>query len=287
MDLIIGSHVSISGGLLGAAMEAKSYGANAFMIYTGAPQNTIRKALSGMKLDEGRKFMQNEGIAIENIIVHAPYIINLATDDLEKKAFAADFLKKEIERTEAIGAPYIVVHPGSCPDRERGTFNAAETLNTAMTEQQKPSVLIETMAGRGSELGRSFEEIRDILSAVKYKDKTGVCLDTCHIFDSGYDIFSDFLGVMEEFDRIVGLDKIKAVHINGSLNAMGSRKDRHANIGADAGNPKGVDRIGFDAINRIVHSEYLKGRIFILETPWLDEKTNLYREEIAMLRKGN
>lgn len=280
----IGSHVSMSGGLINAAKEAYSYGANTFMIYTGAPQNTKRSPIEKLKIEEGKQFMAQNNIS--DIVVHAPYIINLASYKEDTYSLAVDFLKKEIERTTAIGSNYIVLHPGSFTDMtaEYGIERIANGLNQVLTEDTKPFICLETMAGKGSEIGRNFEELKAIIDKVDKKDKIGICLDTCHLHDSGYDIINDFDNIMKHFDNVIGVDKIKVIHINGSLNKCGAKKDRHANLGADESNPKGKDYIGFEAIYNIVHSKHLKDKIFILETPWLDAKTNLYKEEIARLR---
>ncbi|MDR2903110.1 MAG: deoxyribonuclease IV [Clostridiales bacterium] len=279
----IGSHVSMTGGLLGAAKEAASYGANTFMIYTGAPTNTIRKPVEKLKIEEGRAFMAEQGM--DEIVVHAPYIINLASHKPETFELAVSFLKKEIERTAAIGAPYIVLHPGSYTDKDLpyGIDRIAEGLNLALTAEQTPLVCLETMAGKGSEVGKRFEELAAIIEKTALKHKLRVCFDTCHVHDAGYDIVNDLDGVMKNFDAALGLDRLAVFHINGSLNPLGGKKDRHANIGADAENPKGADHIGAAAIYKIVHSDYAKGRLLILETPWLDAARNLYKEEIAFL----
>lgn len=280
----IGSHVSISKGLIGAAKEAYSYGANTFMFYTGAPQNTKRVAIERLKIEEGQQFMKENNIS--DTVVHAPYIINLASFKSDIFSLAVDFLKSEIERTTLCGSDYIVVHPGCYTEKtlEYGIERIAEGLNKVLDNETKPFICLETMAGKGSEVGRSFEEIRAIIDKVELKEKIGVCFDTCHTHDSGYDIINDFDGVMKRFDDIIGLERLKVFHINGSLNPMGSRKDRHANIGADESNPKGKDYIGFDAIYNIVHSEYAKDKPLILETPWISTTKNLYKEEIAKLR---
>lgn len=280
----IGSHVSMSGGLISAAKEAFSYNANTFMIYTGAPQNTKRSPIEKLKIDEGHKFMQENKIS--DIVVHAPYIINLASYKEDTFSLAVDFLKMEIERTEKIGSNYIVLHPGAYTDKDLdyGIERIAQGLNMVLTEEMKPTICLETMAGKGTEVGRNFSELKRIIDKVTLNHKIGICFDTCHTHDSGYDIVDNFDAVMKEFDEIIGLDRLKVFHINGSLNPRGARKDRHANLGADESNPKGKDYIGFDAIYNIVHSKYSEGKIFILETPWLDEKTNLYKEEIARLR---
>ncbi|MBS5798636.1 MAG: deoxyribonuclease IV [Clostridiales bacterium] len=282
--LKIGSHVSMSGGLLGAAKEAYSYGANTFMIYTGAPQNTKRSPMEKLKVKEGQAFMKAYGL--DDIVIHAPYIINLASCKEDTYQLARDFLKLEIERTTEMGSNYLVLHPGSFTTEtlEYGTQRIIDGLNEVITEDTKPFICLETMSGKGSEIGRNFEELKAIIDGVKYSDKIGVCFDTCHIHDSGYDIINNFDEVIAEFDRIIGLDKLKVFHINGSLNVRGARKDRHANLGAGEDNPKGKDHIGRETLYKIVHHPAVQGRPFILETPWLDKKTNLYKEEIAYLR---
>lgn len=286
----IGSHVSIYGGLINSAKEAYSYGANTFMVYTGAPQNTKRSPIESLKIKEGQEFMLEKGIS--DIVVHAPYIINLASYKENIFELAVDFLKLEIERTIAIGSKYIVVHPGAYTDKnaEYGINRIVEGLNRVledeiMIDEKAPFICLETMAGKGTELGRNFCELSQIINKIERNEKLAVCFDTCHVHDSGYDIVNDFDGVIKEFDGLIGLDRLKVLHINGSLNERGSKKDRHANIGAKEDNQKGKDNIGFDAIYNIVHSNYTKGKIFILETPWLDKDTNLYKEEIASLRK--
>lgn len=282
--LKIGSHVSMSGGLLGAAKEAYSYGANTFMIYTGAPQNTKRSPMEKLKVKEGQAFMEAYGLS--DIVIHAPYIINLASCKEDTYQLARDFLKLELERTAALGSNYLVLHPGSFTTEtlEYGIQRIIDALNEVLTEDTKPIICLETMAGKGSEVGRNFEELKAIIDGVKLSEKIGVCFDTCHVHDSGYDIVTNFDEVIGEFDHIIGLDKLKVFHINGSLNVRGARKDRHANLGANEDNPKGKDQIGSDAIYHIVHHPAVQGRPFILETPWLDKKTNLYKEEISFLR---
>lgn len=282
----IGSHVSMSKGLLGASEEAVSYGANTFMIYTGAPQNTRRSPLEKLKIPEGIEHMKQNGI--DEIVVHAPYIINLASFKESTYTLAVDFLKLEMERTEAIGSKYLVLHPGSYTEKdlEYGVNKISEGLNSVLNKETKVIICLETMAGKGTEVGRNFEELKMIIDKVDLKEKMGVCLDTCHLHDSGYDIINDFDEVMKHFDEVIGLERLKVLHINGSLNPCGAKKDRHANIGATENNPKGKDYLGFETLYNIVHSKYVKDKLFILETPWLDEKTNLYKEEIAMLRGG-
>jgi deoxyribonuclease IV len=281
----IGSHVSIAQGLDGAAKEAVSYGANTFMIYTGAPQNTRRQPIENLKIEEGLAYMQKHNI--DEIVVHAPYIINLASFKDSIYDIGVQVLASEIARTEAIGAKYLVMHPGAFTERniDYGIDRIVSGLNKVLTPDTKVTLCLETMAGKGTEIGRNFNELKRIIDGVTLSDKIAICFDTCHVHDSGYDIVNDLDGVMQEFDKQIGLDKLKVYHINGSLNVKGAKKDRHANIGANADNPKGLDNIGFDAIYSLVHSKYAKDRLLILETPWLDNKTNLYKEEIAALRK--
>ncbi len=286
--MLIGSHVSIANGLLGAAKEAKSYNANTFMVYTGAPQNTVRKPLSELKISEGREYMAENGIS--DIVVHAPYIINLASYKENTYTLAKEFLAKELERAYAFGSKYLVLHPGAYTDKtpEYGMERISEGINTVLNAGI-PNIFIclETMAGKGSEIGRTFEELKAIIDNIDKKEYIGICFDTCHVHDSGYDIVNDFDGVIDEFDRIIGLDRLKILHINGSLNPKGAKKDRHANIGADETNPKGKDYIGLQAIKYIINHEKTSGRPFILETPWISKTENLYKQEIALLRGEN
>ena len=281
--LKIGSHVSMSGKkmLLAASEEAVSYGSNTFMIYTGAPQNTRRKKIEDLNIEVGRKHMEENGI--NEIIVHAPYIINIgnaanpATFEL-----GVNFLRTEIDRTEAIGASQIVLHPGSHVKEgaEVGIKKIIEGLNEVLTGDEKVQIALETMAGKGSECGRSFEEIAMIIDGVKHNDKLSVCFDTCHTHDAGYNIVEDFDGVLEEFDRTVGIDRIKVLHINDSKNVRGAHKDRHENIG--------FGHIGFNALNYVVHHPQLMEIPKILETPYVGEDKNNkkppYKHEIEMFR---
>lgn len=283
--MLIGSHVSIGGGLLGAAQEAFSYNANTFMVYTGAPQNSVRKPLESLKINEGKEFMAEHGIS--DIVVHAPYIINLASYKENTFSLAKDFLEKELIRAAAFGSRYLVLHPGAYTDKtlEYGINRIAKGINEVLSKDVPEIYLcLETMAGKGSEVGRNFGELKSVIDKIDKKDRIGICFDTCHTHDSGYDIVNNFDGVLDEFDETIGLDRLKVFHINGSLNAKGAKKDRHANIGADEINPKGRDCIGFEAINYIVHHPKTQGCPFILETPWISKTENLYKQEIAMLR---
>ena len=245
--LKIGSHVGMSGKdmLLGSAKEAHSYGANTFMFYTGAPQNTRRKDISELKIDSAWEYMHENGI--DDIVVHAPYIINLGnTVKPETFKLAVDFLTLEIKRTEACKSHTLILHPGAHvgAGADAGIRQIIKGLNEVMTRDMNLHIALETMAGKGSEIGRSFEELARIYDGVIHNDKLRVCFDTCHTHDSGYDIVHDFDGVTEQFDKILGKDQIAVFHINDSKNACGTKKDRHANLG--------FGEIGFDAISYIV-----------------------------------
>jgi deoxyribonuclease IV len=281
--LKIGSHVSFSDkGLLNAAQEAESYGSSTFMIYTGAPQNTRRKPIEDQFIEEGRELMKKNGI--DEIVVHAPYIINLGSYKEDTFELAVRFLQEEIRRTDYLGVRKIVLHPGAYTDKdaEFGIKRIAEGLNEVLkgTSETQVKIALETMAGKGTEIGRSFEEIAQIMEKVEDNDRLVVCFDTCHVHDAGYDIVDDFDGVIQDFDRIVGLDKLAVVHLNDSKNVRGAGKDRHA--------PVGAGMIGFKAMNNIVHHEKIKDLPLILETPWIgkvDKKERpMYEAEIALLR---
>lgn len=282
--MLIGSHVSMSGKkmLLGAATEAANYEASTLMIYTGAPQNTRRKKVEEMNIPAGQAYMKEHGIS--DMVVHAPYIINLGnTIKTENFPFATQFLREEIARAEALGATQITMHPGAHvgAGAEAGIAQIVKGLNEVLTEEQIPQIALETMAGKGTEIGRTFEELAAIIEGVTLKDKLSVTLDTCHIHDAGYDL-NDFDGVLEEFDRVIGLDRLKVIHVNDSKNPRGAHKDRHANIG--------FGEIGFEALNKVVHHPALKELPKILETPYVgeDKKTAKapYKHEIAMLKSG-
>ena len=279
----IGSHVSMSGKkmLLAASEEAVSYGSNTFMIYTGAPQNTRRKKIEDLNIEAGRLHMEENGI--NEIVVHAPYIINIGnTSNPDTFELGVRFLTSEIERTEAIGAKQIVLHPGAHvgAGEEAGIKKIIEGLNEVLTGKENLQIALETMAGKGSECGKSFEELAMIIDGVNHNDKISICFDTCHTHDAGYNIVEDFDGVLEEFDRIIGIDRLKVLHINDSKNERGARKDRHENIG--------FGHIGFKALNYIVHHPQLENIPKILETPFVGEDKNNkkppYKHEIAMLR---
>lgn len=284
--LKIGSHVGMKGKemMLGSVKEAVSYGANTFMVYTGAPQNTKRKAIAELRIEEAWEYMKANGI--EEFIVHAPYIINLA-NTVKKETFeiAVDFLKIELERTEAMGADRLVLHPGSHvgAGEEKGIARIIEGLNEVMTKDMKVKIALETMAGKGSELGRTFEQLARIYDGVRYPEHLRVCFDTCHTNDSGYPVIEAFDAVIDEFDRVLGKDQIAVFHINDSKNPMGAGKDRHENIG--------FGTIGFDAIYRIVHHPDFMDIPKILETPYVKvpgtkKSFPPYKYEIDMLKNG-
>ncbi|HJD41524.1 MAG TPA: deoxyribonuclease IV [Candidatus Mediterraneibacter quadrami] len=283
----IGSHVSMSGKdmLLGSAKEAASYGADTFMFYTGAPQNTRRKDISELNIDAAWEYMNAHGI--DGIIVHAPYIINLGnTIKPETFSLAVEFLAKEIERTISCRSHTLILHPGAHvgAGTEAGTAQIIKGLNEVLTADTDCVIALETMAGKGSEIGRTFEELARIYDGVVHNEKLRVCFDTCHTSDSGYDIIRRFDDVIREFDHILGKEQIAVFHINDSKNAPGAAKDRHENIG--------FGQIGFDALNYIVRHPDFENIPKILETPWIpspdDRKKSYppYKHEIAMLRRG-
>ena len=286
-DLIIGSHVSYNNtdGLIGSVKEALSYGSNTFMFYTGAPQNTIRSSIDKEKTKEAHKMMEENGIDIKNVIVHAPYIVNPANNkDEDKFNFSINFLKQELKRTAELGINKVVLHPGSHVGlgTDEGINNIIEALNHVLDTNEGPIICLETMAGKGTEVGSTFEEISEIIDGIKYKNRIMVCLDTCHINDAGYDL-NNFDKVLEEFDDVIGLDKLGCVHINDSKNEIAAHKDRHENIG--------LGKIGFDNLIKVIYHEKLKGIPKILETPYVSEKEGgkdrtypPYKQEIEMIR---
>ena len=286
-EIRIGSHVGMSGKemFLGSVKEAVSYGANVLMLYTGAPQNTRRKDVEELNIEAGWDFARQHGM--EEVVVHAPYIINLAnTVKPETFSLAVEFLAKELKRTEAMKSKVLVLHPGSHVDAgtEVGIAKTIEGLNRVLDEDETDVLIaLETMAGKGSEIGRTFEELAMMMEGVHKKDRLRVCFDTCHVSDAGYDFAQDYEGVFATFDRIIGLDKIAVFHVNDSLNPCGAHKDRHANIG------KGY--LGYEVLHRLVHDARFAQIPKILETPWLcaegETKKTIppYREEIAWLKE--
>lgn len=277
--LYIGSHVGFKkdSQLLGSVREALSYGANTFMFYTGAPQNTSRyPIMDGLTL-EAMALMKEHDFDYSKVVVHAPYIINLANDkDPEKFKFSVRFLQEELERCELLGIKSIVLHPGSHVGLgvDAAISNIAKGLNMILGTHDV-TILLETMAGKGTEVGSSLEEIKRIIDLVDDKEHIGVCLDTCHLNDAGYDMskFDDFL---DQFDSLIGLDKIGCVHVNDSKNVLGAHKDRHENIG--------FGTIGFDNLISIIYNNRLENIPKILETPYVDREFAPYKYEIEMIR---
>lgn len=280
--LKIGSHVGMSGPnyLLGSVCEALSYQANTFMFYTGAPQNSFRTPLEQLKIDEAKKMMQENHIDINDVVVHAPYLINLGNLDPEKSEISFRLLLTEMDRTAKIGAKYLVLHPGASLkfDRMDSIKQIASYLNKAIAICPSVMILLETMAGKGSEIGKTFDEIAKIIELIENKACIGVCLDTCHIHDGGYDL-NNPEGILMEFEKTIGLSYLKVCHINDSKNICNAHKDRHANIG--------YGMIGFDRIINFIYQPQLSNIIFILETPYVkyeDEEFPPYRFEIESIR---
>ena len=287
MTLLIGSHVSMKGKemLLGSAKEAASYDENVMMVYTGAPQNTRRKPIDELNIDAGQAYMKAHGI--QQVVVHAPYVVNLGnTIKPENFPFAVDFLREEVKRAQALGATQIVLHPGAHvgagPDA--AIAQIATGLNEIITPDQTVKIALETMAGKGTEVGITFEQLAQIIEQVDDNDKLSVCFDTCHTNDAGYDIVGDFDGVLKHFDDVVGLDRLQVIHLNDSKNPQGSHKDRHELLG--------LGTIGFEALNAVAHHPALTSVPKIMETPWVipdpeNKKKKLppYGYEVAMLRQ--
>lgn len=284
MKLIIGSHVSYKNDtqLLGSVKEALSYNANTFMFYTGAPQNTNRGQIEDALTMEAYKLMKENNIDLEKVIVHAPYIVNLA--NFNNFDFSVSFLINEVERCHTLGVKYLVLHPGSAVNttREDAIDNISKGLNLILDNNYDVTILLETMAGKGNEVGKTFEELKQIIDKVKYQDKIGVCLDTCHLNDAGYNLV-DFNKLLDTFDNLVGVNKIKCIHINDSKNNINSHKDRHENIG--------FGTIGFDNLINIIYNKRLEEVPKILETPYVTKEDNSkekiyppYKYEIEMIR---
>ena len=286
-EILLGSHVGMSGKemFLGSVKEAAEYGANALMVYTGAPQNTRRKEIGELRLDEGLAYAEKAGI--REIIIHAPYIINLGNmEKPEMFDFGVEFLAKEVKRAAAFHSKVLVLHPGSSLSAgvEEAVEQIAKGLNLVLNaDDSEVNIALETMAGKGSEIGRTFEELAAIYDGVTHNDKLRVCFDTCHTSDSGYDIIHHFDAVMDSFDRILGKEQIAVFHINDSKNLPGAAKDRHENLG--------FGQIGFDALNYIVHHPDFENVPKILETPYIPSATKAkksyapYKYEIQMLRE--
>lgn len=281
-NIYLGSHVSMNAPefYLGSVKEALSYGANTFMFYTGAPQNSYRKPLSELKIEEGRRLIKESGIDENKIIVHAPYIIN-PSNKLKPELFelSVSLIRNELIRTQGFGAKILVLHPGAHVGQGslEGIKATAEALDEVFqSDGTDVKIALETMAGKGSEIGITFEEVRQIIDLCHYKNRLGVCLDTCHISDAGYNI-SDVDGILDEFDKVIGLDRLLVMHINDSKNPCGAHKDRHENIG--------YGEIGFKTLCEYVHNPRVIDVPKILETPYYEGKAP-YKEEIKMLRDG-
>ncbi len=280
--MILGCHVSMSAPeyVLGSVKETLSYGADALMLYTGAPQNTRRKAVSELFVEEARDLLEHSGIPMEHVIVHAPYVINPANSvKPEVMDLARSFLIEETRRTAAIGASYMVLHPGSftSTDLETGIQTAAQQFNAISDElAEGVTICLETMAGKGSEIGFELEQLAELLSLTVHPEYFGFCLDTCHMNDAGYDI-SDFDALLNQFDHILGLSNLKVIHLNDSKNVRGARKDRHENIG--------FGTIGFEALYQVASCSRTEHIPKILETPYVGGKPP-YQIEIAQLRSG-
>ncbi len=278
--MIIGSHVSFKKDqILGSVNEALSYGANAFMFYTGAPQNTFRTPIDEKYASLALTKMKENGIDINNVICHAPYIINLANNnEPEKYEFSINFLKKELERCKMLQVKYLVLHPGSAVKHDKVTAlnNIINALNEVISPNNPTMILLETMAGKGTEIGAKMDELATIIKNVNSPLNIGVCLDTCHLNDSGVDL-TDFDRYLELFDKYIGIEKIKCIHLNDSKNEIGTHKDRHENIG--------FGTIGFPTLLNIINHPKLKNVPKILETPYINDKPP-YKEEIKMIKEG-
>lgn len=283
-ELIIGSHVGFGGAnqLLGSVKEALSYGASTFMFYTGAPQNTKRNPIKKELTEEAYKLMQENNIDLSKVIIHAPYIVNLG--NLENFDFSVNFLKGEISRASELGIKNVVLHPGSSVSytKEESIKSIIDGLNIILDNNMDVTICLETMAGKGTEIGRDLKELKTIIDGINFKNKIGICLDTCHLSDSGVDL-AKFNEYLTEFDKEIGLNYIKCLHINDSKNELGSHKDRHENIG--------LGTIGFDTLISIIYDKRFINIPKILETPYVtkddESKEKIfppYKYEIKMIR---
>ena len=277
----IGSHVSNNGTkmLVGSVEEALSYNANCLMVYLGAPQNTFRKPVDSQNGKRALELANSYGIKKEDIIVHAPYVVNLANPSPETRAFSVDFLTKELIMVAELGLKYMVLHPGAHvgEGEKTGISYIIDGINKILSNPRTLDtvILLETMAGKGTELGRNFYEIANILNNVEQKDRVKVCFDTCHVNDAGYDLVNNYEAVFQEFDEIIGLDQIKTIHLNDSKNVVGAHKDRHENLG--------FGYLGFDTLIKVIYDERFKDIPKILETPYVGDFAP-YKKEIEMIR---
>ena len=274
IDMLIGNHLSASKGYAAMGKAALALDANTFAFFTRNPRGGKAKEIDEKDVEKFLNFAKEHEFG--KIVAHAPYTMNLCAAKEDVRSFSKEMLLDDLKRMEYTPYNYYNFHPGSHVGQgaEKGIALIAEALNEALKPEQTTTVLLETMAGKGIEVGRTFEELREILDRVELNDKMGVCLDTCHVWDGGYDIVNDLDGVLNEFDRVIGLDRLKAVHFNDSMNDCGSHKDRHAKIGEG--------KIGAEAMRRVALHPLLEGRPFILETPNDDEG---YRREIQMVRE--
>lgn len=274
IDMLIGNHLSASKGYAAMGKAALALDANTFAFFTRNPRGGKAKEIDEKDVEKFLNFAKEHEFG--KIVAHAPYTMNLCAAKEDVRSFSKEMLLDDLKRMEYTPYNYYNFHPGAHVGQgaEKGIALIAEALNEALKPEQTTTVLLETMAGKGTEVGRTFEELREILDRVELNDKMGVCLDTCHVWDGGYDIVNDLDGVLNEFDRVIGLDRLKAVHFNDSMNDCGSHKDRHAKIGEG--------KIGAEAMRRVALHPLLEGRPFILETPNDDEG---YRREIQMVRE--
>ena len=274
IDMLIGNHLSASKGYAAMGKAALALDANTFAFFTRNPRCGKAKEIDEKDVEKFLNFAKEHEFG--KIVAHAPYTMNLCAAKEDVRSFSKEMLLDDLKRMEYTPYNYYNFHPGSHVGQgaEKGIALIAEALNEALKPEQTTTVLLETMAGKGTEVGRTFEELREILDRVELNDKMGVCLDTCHVWDGGYDIVNDLDDVLNEFDRVIGLDRLKAVHFNDSMNDCGSHKDRHAKIGEG--------KIGAEAMRRVALHPLLEGRPFILETPNDDEG---YRREIQMVRE--
>lgn len=277
--LLIGSHVSFDKDeqLVKSVKESLSYGSNVFMFYTGAPQNTNRSPINNYKTIEAINLMNDKGIDYSNVIVHAPYIVNLAnTNNFD---FNISFLNQELNRCSELGINKVVLHPGSHVNLgvEQGIKNIIDSINKVFEiNDTTVTILLETMAGKGTELGKTIDELKQIIDGIREKNRIGICLDTCHLNDAGYDL-TDFDKILDEIDQKIGINKIGCIHINDSKNDLGSHKDRHENIG--------FGTIGFDKLINIIYNNRLEKVPKILETPYVDKIYQPFKYEIDMIKK--
>lgn len=281
-ELYIGSHVGMHGPnyLIGSINEALSYSANALMLYTGPNQSTIRTSLDKLKIAEFQKMCKENNIELKNVVIHAPYILNLATNDIKKAKFYCDFLTQDLLRAEAIGAKYFVLHPGNAIniDRKLGLDNIVKNINSIYDNNPNLNVTIclESMAGKGNELGKNFDELSYMIKNIKCQDKIGICLDSCHLNDTGYDL-TNWDKIFDEFDQKIGLKYLHVIHVNDSKNPIESHKDRHENIG--------YGTIGLDNLHKLIFHPKTNGIVKILETPWYQDKP-FYKQEIEILKSN-